>query len=62
MMTTRLPEPSFPAVNLMADRERIRNAGRPPVRTRFWILLAGSVAILIVVMGMQLVPTLLVQR
>jgi hypothetical protein len=53
---------SFPAVNLMPDRERLRTGRRPVVRTRFWIGLAASVLILVAAMAIQLIPTLVVPR
>jgi hypothetical protein len=54
--------PRFPAINLAADRERVQRGGVPTVRARFWLALAASVALLIVIMGIQLMPNLLVQR
>ncbi len=51
----------FPAINLMTDRERIRGRDRPAVRARFWVALAGSVILLIMVMGIRLWPTLLAE-
>lgn len=53
---------SYPAVNLIPDRERLRTGRRPIVRARFWIGLAASVLILVVAMAIQLIPTLAVPR
>ncbi len=55
-------EARFPAINLLPDRERIYRGRRPAVRAPFWVVLAASVALLIAIMGIQLVPTLLVPR
>jgi hypothetical protein len=51
----------FPAINFIPDRERV-HGGPPKVRVPFWIALAVATAILIVIMAVQLIPILLVQR
>jgi hypothetical protein len=48
----------FPAINLMVERERIQSGHRPLVRVPFWLALVASTALLIVIMGIQLVPSL----
>jgi hypothetical protein len=50
---------AFPVINLMPDRERVMGSHRPVVRAWFWLLLALSVAILVAVMAILLVPRLL---
>jgi hypothetical protein len=51
----------FPAINFIPDRERV-HGGPPKVRLPFWIALAVATVILIVIMAIQLIPLLLVQR
>jgi hypothetical protein len=51
----------FPAINFIPDRERV-HGGPPKVRLPLWIALAVTTVILIVVMAIQLIPLLLVQR
>lgn len=57
-MMARAENDVFPAINLMPERDRIRTGRRPLVRARFWLALAASAALLIVIMGIQLVPSL----
>ncbi len=48
----------FPSVNLLPDREQARGARRPLVRARFLVALAGSLLLLLVVMGIEFIPNL----
>lgn len=57
-MATEIKD-AFPVINLMPDRERVMGSHRPVVRAWFWLLLALSVAILVAVMAILLVPRLL---
>ena len=51
----------FPAINFIPDRERV-HGGPPKVRMPLWITLGVATVILIVIMAVQLIPLLLVQR
>ena len=56
--TNEKSAPTFAAINLMPDRERVRGLSRPTVRARFWLALAGAVTVLVAVMGVLLLPAL----
>jgi len=52
----------FPAVNLLPDREHAHGVRRPLVRARFKVALAGSLLLLIIVVGIEFMPNLVVPR
>jgi len=53
---------AFPMVNLMPDREHAHGVRRPLVRARFLVALAGSLLLLIIVVGIEFMPSLVVPR